>query len=194
MSVPEYWLTTPRLGLRRFTGDDVLWLTALYSNQNVTRHLGGPRDPGKAGDILRERILDYYERNPGLGIWMTVERETNRGVGFHLLNHIQGEHFIQVGYVLDEAFWGRGYATEMAAAVVRYGFRDLSLPRIHAIATLDNHASHRVLLKIGLKRNGERAFEHPAYSSAGPMAWFERDRDDWMAGRDPDQDQANRKE
>jgi RimJ/RimL family protein N-acetyltransferase len=86
-----------------------------------------------------------------------------------------------VGYVLDQPAWGRGYATEMAFAVLRYGFRDLGLARIHAIATLDNHPSHRVLLKIGLKRNGERAFAHPAYSAAGPMAWFERDRDDWLA-------------
>ena len=87
------------------------------------------------------------------------------------------------GYALDEPFWGRGYATEMAAAVLRYGFRDLGLPRLHAIATLDNHASHRVLLKIGMKRNGERAFSHPAYVEAGPMAWFERDRDAWMTER-----------
>jgi ribosomal-protein-alanine N-acetyltransferase len=189
MGDAAFWLTTNRLGLRRFTEHDLDWLTALYRNRNVTRHLGGPRDPDKAGEILGTRILDYYEHHPGLGIWMTVERETNAGIGFHLLNHIQGESFIQVGYVLDEPFWGRGYATEMAATVVRYGFRDLGLPRIHAIATLDNGASHRVLLKIGLKRNGERAFAHPAYSSAGPMAWFERDRDDWMAERDRDQDQ-----
>ena len=71
----------------------------------------------------------------------------------------------------------------MAGAVLRYGFRDLGLPRLHAIATLDNHASHRVLLKIGMKRNGERAFSHPAYVEAGPMAWFERDRDAWMTER-----------
>ena len=133
--------------------------------------------------MLRTRILDYYERNPGLGIWMTVERRTSTGIGFHLLNHIQGESFIQIGYALDEPFWGRGYATEMAGAVLRYGFRDLGLPRLHAIATLDNHASHRVLLKIGMKRNGERAFSHPAYVEAGPMAWFERDRDAWMTER-----------
>ena len=179
----EFWLTTERLGLRRFTEADLDWLAALYSNQNVTRHLGGPRDPSKAGEILKERILQYYEDHPGLGIWMTVERATNARIGFHLLNHIQGESIIQVGYVLDEPMWGQGYATEMAFAVLRYGFHELGLPRIHAIATLENVASHRVLLKIGMTRKGERAFAHPAYSAAGPMAWFERDRDLWLAER-----------
>jgi len=71
----------------------------------------------------------------------------------------------------------------MAAAVLRYGFADLGLPRIAGIAGLPNVASQRVLAKIGLKRDGERAFTHPAYASSGPMAWFERERDDWLLER-----------
>ena len=131
--------------------------------------------------MLRVRVLAYYEQHPGLGIWMTVERETNARIGFPLLNHIQGESLIQVGFVLDQPAWGRGYGTEMALAVLRYAFRDLGLPRVHAMATLDNLASQRILTKIGLRRNGERAFPHPAYLEAGPMAWFERDKDDWLS-------------
>jgi [ribosomal protein S5]-alanine N-acetyltransferase len=178
-----FWLTTDRLGLRRFTGDDLDWLTVLYSNENVTRHLGGRKDPADAEEMLRVRVIDYYERHPGLGIWMTVERATNTRIGFHLLNHIQGESLIQVGFVLDQPAWGRGYGTEMAFPILRYGFRELGLPRIHAMATLENLASQRILTKIGLRRNGERAFPHPAYAAAGPMAWFECDREDWLAER-----------
>jgi RimJ/RimL family protein N-acetyltransferase len=51
------------------------------------------------------------------------------------------------------------------------------------MASLQNHASQRVLLKIGLERRGERAFAHPDYASEGPMAWFERDAADWRAER-----------
>ena len=133
--------------------------------------------------LLTSRILRYYDENPGLGIWMTVERSTGRRVGFHLLNNLQGESFIQIGFVLARWVWGRGMGTEMAAAVLRYGFADLALPRIVAIASLGNHASQHVLCKIGLRRTGERAFAHPAYASEGPMAWFERDADDWLAER-----------
>ena len=71
----------------------------------------------------------------------------------------------------------------MAAAVLRYGFVDLALPRIVGMANLENLASQRVLRKIGLGRNGERAFPHPDYVAAGPMAWFERDRIDWLSER-----------
>ena len=179
----DFWLTTARLGLRRFTPDDLDWLADLYADDEVTRYLGGTKSRLMVARMLDERILGYYDVHPGLGIWMTVERATGARVGFHLLNHIQGEAIVQVGFALPKPSWGRGFGTEMADAVVRYGFVDLALPRIAGMASLDNVASQRVLLKIGLHRHGERAFLHPAYAAQGPMAWFERDRDDWRRER-----------
>jgi ribosomal-protein-alanine N-acetyltransferase len=180
VSTPPFWLETARFALRRFTPADLDWLVALYSDPEVVRYLGGAKDRTKVLELLNGRILRYYDQHPGLGIWMTVDRETNSALGFHLLNHIQGETFIQVGFVLSRAAWGRGVATEMGRAVLRHGFTTLALPQIVGIAHIDNRASQRVLSKIGLRRRGERAFTHPAYAAAGPMAWFERERADWM--------------
>jgi RimJ/RimL family protein N-acetyltransferase len=180
---PEYWLTTERLALRRFTAADLDWLVDLYSDPDVTRYLGGTKDRTGARELLDSRILQYYDDHPGLGIWMTVERSSGSRVGFHLLNNIQGESLIQIGFVLARCAWGQGMGTEMAAAVLRHGFVDLALPRIVGITSLGNHASQRVLLKIGLLRNGERAFSHPAYAAEGPMAWFERSANDWLMER-----------
>lgn len=185
MPADEFWLTTERLGLRRFTPDDLGWLVEFYSDREVARFLGGTKDREQAEEMLNVRILRYYDEHPGLGLWMTVERSTGTEVGFHLLNHIQGESMIQVGYGLRRSAWGRGYATEMASAVLRYGFVARSLPRIVAIANIENVASQHVLEKIGLRRRGERAFSHPAYASQGPMAWFERDAADWLPERVP---------
>jgi [ribosomal protein S5]-alanine N-acetyltransferase len=181
----QYWLTTDRLGLRRFTPDDIDWLAELYSDPDVTRYLGGVRERARSRELLRTRILDYYDEHPGLGIWMTVERDTGAPLGFHLLNHIRGEAIIQTGFTLVKSAWGKGFATEMAAAVLRYGFVDLQLPRIAGMAHLENVASQGVLRKIGLERRGERAFSHPDYASQGPMAWFERDASEWLADRAP---------
>ena len=176
----DFWLTTARLGLRPFTPADRDWLVALYSDVNVTRYLGGLLTPSQVDRMLASRILDYYAAHPGLGIWMTVERASGERAGFHLLNNIQGESIIQVGFALLEPFWGRGYGTEMASAVLRYGFADLELPTIVGMASLKNIASQRVLSKIGVERRGERGFPHPQYAAEGPMAWFERERDAWL--------------
>jgi ribosomal-protein-alanine N-acetyltransferase len=127
--------------------------------------------------------LRYYDDNPGLGVWMTVERATETPLGLHVLNHIQGEALIQVGFILAKHAWGRGVASEMAAALLRYGFTTLALTRIVAITAPDNVASQRALLTIGLHRRGDRSFPHPAYTAAGPQAFFERNAEDWLQER-----------
>ncbi|HEY6356957.1 MAG TPA: GNAT family protein, partial [Vicinamibacterales bacterium] len=97
--------------------------------------------------------------------------------------HIQGESIIQIGFGLTRSAWGRGFATEMASALLRYAFLDLELESVAGIASLANVASQRVLQKIGLQRRGERAFPHPAYAAQGPLAWFERRAAEWKAER-----------
>ena len=179
MRTPADTLESARLLLRRFTRVDLDLLARLFADPVVAEHLGGVKDRAGAEVTLRTRALDYYDQHPGLGMWCTVERASGRAVGFHVLNHIHGETDIQVGYALLADAWGNGYATEMAVRLLRYGFTDLGLPQICAIANLDNIASQRVLSKAGLVRRGERSFTHPALVSAGPMAWFEADWRSW---------------
>lgn len=175
----EIWLTSERLGLRRFTQDDLELLVELNSDPEVTRFTGGVKDREKSAIMLQGRILAYYDEHPGLGIWAGVELATGRITGMHLLNHISGETDIQVGYVMFKNFWGRGYATEMAVRLLRYGFEDLKLPQIVAITDLDHVLSQKVLIKSGLHRKGQRKFSHTNYGTE-PLAWFERDREDWL--------------
>ena len=174
-------LETARLTLRRFMPGDEDWFATLFADPEVTQYLGGTRTRAQADEMFATRVLAYYDTHPGLGIWMTLERATSRPVGFHLLNHIQGEAIVQVGFGLEKFAWGKGYGTEMAREVLRYGFEDLNLPHIAAIANLENIASQHVLEKIGLVRRGERTFNHPAYASQGPLAWFEQDAAGWRA-------------
>ncbi len=172
--------TTERLALRRFTPDDLDFLDRMNSDEEVMRHVGGVKDRAKTEEILKTRILDYYEQHPGLGIWATLERAGGACIGMHLLNHIQGEAHIQVGYVLLRPYWGLGYATEMSIALLHFGFEKLGLAQIVAITDLPNFASQHVLLKAGLHRHGERTLAHPAYGGE-PLAWFECDAADWLA-------------
>ena len=69
-------LVTPRLALRRFREDDLEFLCRLNADPQVTRHTGGTKDRAQTEQMLRVRVIDYYEANPGLGIWATIERDT----------------------------------------------------------------------------------------------------------------------
>jgi [ribosomal protein S5]-alanine N-acetyltransferase len=178
---PAIFLTSERLALRRLDLADRERLGQIHADPDVMRYVGGPLDSAGSGQILRERILDYYDEHPGLGIWFTIERSTGACIGLHLLNHVHGESHIQLGYLLDRAYWGRGYATEMSVALLRHGFTALALPQIVAITELPNHESQRVLTKAGLHRRADRSFPHPRYAPLGPLAWFTRDAADWLA-------------
>lgn len=172
-------LVSERLSLRRFTWDDLDLLVSLNADPVVMEHLGGVKDRTAVETLMRGRILEYYDQHPGLGVFATLERASGRCVGFHVLNHMHGEPHIQVGYALFADAWGHGYATEMTVRLLQYGFDTLGLPTINAITNHANLASQRVLLKAGLRRNGERSFAHPAYADQGSMAWFEAFRGTW---------------
>ncbi len=105
------WLTTERLALSRFTPDDLEWFVSLYADEEVTQYLGGARNREQATELLQNRVLRYYDEHPGMGIWITREQASGDAVGFHLLNHIQGETIVQVGYALLRSTWGKSYAT-----------------------------------------------------------------------------------
>lgn len=172
---------TERLRLRRFTGDDLPFLFSFYSDPEIARFIGGVKTLEETSQLLETRILAYYDAHPGLGVWMMSTQDGAMPVGFALLNNLQGESLIQVGYSVARAHWNRGYATEICTALLRYGYAELHLPNIVAITNRENLVSQHVLEKAGLRCNGERAFAHPAYAAAGAVPFFERDAASWLA-------------
>jgi RimJ/RimL family protein N-acetyltransferase len=60
----------------------------------------------------------------------------------------------ELGYWIGRPYWGRGYATEAAAALIDYGFSSLDLNRIYATHFTRNPASGRVMLKLGMSYEG----------------------------------------
>jgi ribosomal-protein-alanine N-acetyltransferase len=66
----------------------------------------------------------------------------------HLL--LDGVDEVEIGYGFQPAYWGRGLATEIAAACVRYGFDMLDLPSVVGVTVPHNTRSRRVLEKVGM--------------------------------------------
>jgi len=59
-----------------------------------------------------------------------------------------------IGYELDPRCWGRGYATEAAAAIVRFGFEELKLHRVWSFGLAANLRSWRLMERLGMRREG----------------------------------------
>jgi len=72
---------------------------------------------------------------------------------------VDEENFIELGYRLDQAFWGKGMATEAALAIKNYALNQLKIPTLISIIHHENVASKNVALKIGMKLMKKTTFK-----------------------------------
>ena len=146
-------ITTSRLLLRPATGADRLDLHRLEQDPEVMRYLNGgrptPLEPAPdtdAGFLM--------PRGQQVGLWVVIEPQTGRFLGWVSLR-VQGE-VGDLGYRFRREAWGRGYATEAAAAVLDDAFERLGLARVAAQTMTVNRASRRVMDRLGMRH--ERTF------------------------------------
>ena len=158
-------LTTERLMLRAPTiEDDNAW-DAIYRDAEEVWY-GAPRSSPEENRAKLERQLTHFEKY-GFGM-CTVELD-GETIGAAGLQHLESGPEIEVGYRFLKQHWGNGYATESALASLDWGFDDLGLERIVAVALETNLASRRVLQKCGMAEIGMThvyGLEHVKYELA----------------------------
>jgi ribosomal-protein-alanine N-acetyltransferase len=155
MSLPTPTLQTARLRLRPFTDADTDALFTLHSNAHVLRYWDGPAWSDRA---RAESFIDACERmaEDGSGARLAIDLVSNNEfMGWISLTRWQPEYrSAAMGYCLDNAAWGRGYATEAGSALLQWAFDMLDLNRVQAETDTRNVASARVLEKLGFVREG----------------------------------------
>jgi RimJ/RimL family protein N-acetyltransferase len=155
MPLPTPTLQTARLLLRPFTDADTDAIFGLQSNPGVLRYWDAP--PWKAR-TQAERFIDVCKRieQEGTGARLAIERAAEGGfIGWCSLAQWNPEYrSARMGYCLDAAAWGQGFATEAAGAVLQWAFDTLDLNRVQAETDTRNIASSRVLEKLGFVREG----------------------------------------
>jgi ribosomal-protein-alanine N-acetyltransferase len=144
-------IETERLLLRPFTWDDLPELLRMRQDDDVSRYLGGPEM--RTPEFIERRLrfyMDTRERH-GFGMSPAVRKSDGAFVGWGGLQPLEETGEIEVGYGFDKPYWGQGYATELAAAWLRYGFETAHLARIIAVAVPENAASRHVMEKLGMR-------------------------------------------
>lgn len=146
-------LETERLVLRRLTVDDAAFVLRLLNEPSWLRFIGdrGVRTLEDARRYILEGPVDMYERL-GFGIYATTLKEDDKApIGICGLVKRAGLDDVDIGFALLPEHWGKGYASEAAAAVMDYAKGVVGLKRVVAITSLDNETSARLLGKIGLR-------------------------------------------
>jgi ribosomal-protein-alanine N-acetyltransferase len=144
-------LQTKRLQLRRLQNSDVEALIELWSDPEVTKYLGGPRDREKLKKIFEEDIKNPYAEQYDL--WPVEEKQSKEVVGDCglLAKEVDEKQEIELIYIFKTSAWGKGYATEIGRAIVKYAFEEMKIGRVIALIEPENNASERVALKVGMK-------------------------------------------
>jgi RimJ/RimL family protein N-acetyltransferase len=148
-------LRTARLLLRSFEREDVPAIVRLAGAKEIaatTLNIPHPYAEDDALSFLAKASEDFRAgRAVSFAISISPRRELCGAVGLNIAStHCHAE----LGYWIGVPFWGKGYATEAASAVVAFGFNTLRLHRIYAHHFSGNTASQRVLEKIGLHHEG----------------------------------------
>jgi RNA polymerase sigma factor (sigma-70 family) len=147
---------TERLVIRRLRQDDLDDFAYLTSHPDVIRHMdsGEPMTRDETQKWLDITLENYRVRGWGcFGITLIGDDRLIGFAGFARPPYRPG--IIELLYALDPRYWGRGYATEAAAAIVRFGFEECGMTRIEATVNPPNLASRHVLEKIGMTHIGQ---------------------------------------
>jgi len=140
---------TERLLLRPHTADDVQAAYEINLDPEVSRftHDGGVQPLEVVRDRIVNNVLGDYKKY-GYGRMAVIHKPDNKFIGFCGLKYLEDFKEVDLGYRFARPYWGKGIATEACQAVLPYGFDELGLSRIIALALEDNVASIRVMQKL----------------------------------------------
>jgi RimJ/RimL family protein N-acetyltransferase len=172
-------LVTERLVLRPPHDDDVPDLAKLATSRRIAEMLA--RMPHPYGAREARAFIDMARRHSGAGcVYAVTIAESGAFVGCAGLNGT--ERGLELGYWIGEPYWGLGYATEAAHALVDLAFRATGIEVLHVACRVINGASRRVIHKCGFQYAGQGMMDSIA-AGRTPVERYTLDRKTWIGLR-----------
>jgi len=164
MKAPEN-IYTERLSLRKITLADAATIFGLYGQDlDVTRFMTWrPHESQATTEDFIRFCLDNWDK--GTGYALIIERQAD-GQLLGMIEPRPKGHQVEVGYVLGQPYWGKGYMTEALLAVIQWTWEQPEIYRFWAVCDVENRGSRRVMEKAGLEQEGilRRSVLHPNIS------------------------------
>lgn len=172
-------LVTERLVLRPPHDDDVPELAVLANNRRVAEMLA--RMPHPYGEAEARAFIEMSAQKRAAGCAYAVTlAETGAFVGGAGLNAT--DRGLELGYWIGEPYWGRGYATEAAHALVDLAFRATTIDRLNVSCRVINPSSRRVIHKCGFQYAGQGMLDS-LVAGRVPVERYSLDRKTWVSLR-----------
>jgi ribosomal-protein-alanine N-acetyltransferase len=149
-------ITTARLRLRELEVEDTEAICALYTDPEVARYV--TYRPATVEECRKDLValLEWPSGTPRSHYHLAVTLANQDAlIGWCSLDIISRSHAeAELGYALNRTYWGQGYMTEAVQALLSFGLTTPRLHRVFATYHSENHASERVLQKVGMQKEG----------------------------------------
>jgi len=164
-----YFLTSERLGVGRWTLEEMPLALLLWGDPKVTQFIVARGQLSE--DQVRERLAKEIATQEAYGVqyWPVFRLDTSDFVGCCGLRPYRlDERILELGVHLRALYWGQGYASEIARAVIGYAFGPLGAEALFAGHHPNNHSSRRLLQKLGFQYTHDEHYpatglQHPSY-------------------------------
>lgn len=164
-------IKTERLILRPWKESDLVPFARMNADPQVMKYFPNVLSKEES-DAFAEKIISRFNEH-GWGLWAVSAPGISDFIGFIGLNIPQFKASflpaVEIGWRLAHEFWGRGYATEGALAVLAFGFEKLDLLEIVSFTTETNLPSRKVMEKLGMHRDPRDDFDHPSLEADHPL-------------------------
>jgi RimJ/RimL family protein N-acetyltransferase len=150
---------TERLFFRHITNNDSNELMKILGDPEVMRFsVCGAEDHTGVQKFIDNTLKRY--RRDGLAQWAVILKKTEAFIGECGISvqEVDGVKEFEIGYRLNRAYWGKGFATEAATACRDFGTQAKNIERLISIIETENYASIRVAEKVGMQLEKDSVF------------------------------------
>lgn len=149
-------LETDRLILRSFIESDTDAVFAMRSDAEVMRFIREPQPREEAANWVK--LVSSRWATERIGLCAVVKKTSGAVIGWCGLWRLPETDETEIGYAIAKEFWRNGFAFEAARKSLEYGFDDLMLDKIVAVARPENAASRGVMEKLGMQYDSTGEF------------------------------------
>lgn len=191
MTQPTIILETGRLRLRNWLDSDRNLFREINADSKVMEFFPFRRTYAEA-DAMMDR-LNQNIADTGLGFYCVELKATGEPAGFCGLSYANmpgtfPPESVEIGWRLATRFWGNGFVTEAARALLDFAFDEKRLDAVVSFAVAENHRSTAVMKRLSLHRIPEMDFDHPrvpdTHPHLKPHVVYAVTRDEWMQQRE----------
>lgn len=165
------YIETERLILRDWQESDLEPFAALNQDARVMDFFPSLRSYKESIDSMQK--MDGHIAEHGFGPFAVSLKTTGEFIGFIGIMVVDLDvpfaPAVEIGWRLAFEYWGKGYATEGAKAVLKYGFEKVNLSEIVSFTVPANRRSRHVMEKIGMHRDPKDDFDHPKIAMGNPL-------------------------